>query len=152
MKHISFLTVLSLMAFNLFTLSASAEANWSENYVEAQAKAESEGKPMLLLFTGSDWCGFCIKLEKGVLGTEEFATYTDENYVLVLADFPRRKEQSEELVQRNEELAAEFGIQGFPTVLIVSPDGETVLERKTGYRGDSPAEYIEGLKKYEVEP
>jgi|TARA_B110000438_G_C15817850_1_gene652798 protein disulfide-isomerase len=149
MKQILSLTLIAALAVIPFTRSTAAEATWSESYTEAQAKAESEGKPMLLLFTGSDWCGFCIKLEKSIFDSEEFAAYTDENYVLVKADFPRRKAQSKEQVKHNEKLAAEFGVEGFPTVLVVSPDGEKVLERKVGYGGDSPAEYIEGLKKYE---
>lgn len=141
------ISLLSALAFNP---SAAAEASWNENFVSAQAKAESEGKPMLLLFTGSDWCGYCIKLEKGVLSSEEFAQYTESSYVLVKADFPRGIPQSEALVKQNEELAAEYGVQGFPTVLVVSPDGKTVLDRKVGYAGTTPADYIEDLRKYEA--
>ncbi len=71
---------------------------------------------VLLDFTGSDWCGWCIKLQKETFSKPEFQKFAAESLVLVELDFPRGKEQSEELKKQNQELAEKFGIQGFPTL------------------------------------
>jgi protein disulfide-isomerase len=149
MKYLKSFFTLGLFAILPLGLFAASEATWSEDFVAAQKQAEAEKKPMLLLFTGSDWCGYCIKLEKSVLSSEEFTSYTNENYVLVKADFPRRKQQSETVKKQNQALARAYGIEGFPTVIVVSPDGKKVLDRSSGYGGQSPEAYVTNLKKFE---
>ena len=83
-------------------VTKSAGALWHENFEEAAALAKREKKPMLLYFTGSDWCGWCKKLHAEVLDRPEFTKWAAENVIPVKLDFPRRKEQSEEIKKQNE--------------------------------------------------
>ncbi|MBN2645934.1 MAG: thioredoxin family protein [Desulfuromonadaceae bacterium] len=122
-----------------------AEANWMENYQQALFVAKDQGKPLLLDFTGSDWCHWCIKLEKEVFSQPEFADYAAGNLVLVRVDFPKWQEQSEELVEQNEDLARKFRVRGFPTVVLLDPDGNKIAT--TGYQESDAAAYVEHLKR-----
>lgn len=110
------------------------------DFEAAQAKAAAEQKPMLLDFTGSDWCGWCIKLDKEVFSQEAFQNYAAEALVLVELDFPRGKDQSAKLKAQNKALAEKYGIRGFPTILILSPEGELI--EKTGYRRGGAESYV----------
>lgn len=119
---------------------------WSTDFEKAQARAKEEGKYMLVDFSGSDWCGWCVKLDKEVFSMNAFKNYAKENLVLVLADFPRDKsKQSAELQKQNKALAEKFGIQGFPTVYILDPNGKPI--DKTGYQAGGPEAYVEYIKK-----
>ena len=114
------------------------------DFEAAQVKAKAENKPMLLDFTGSDWCGWCIKLDKEVFGEAAFKDYAAAELVLVELDFPRGKGQSAELKAQNEALAKQYGVRGFPTILVLSPDGELI--EKTGYQRGGPEAYVEHIK------
>lgn len=124
--------------------SGDADGAWMSDFDAAKAKSKAENKPMLVDFTGSDWCGWCIKLDKEVFSKAAFKDYASENLILVEIDFPRRKEQSAELKAQNEALAEQYGIRGFPTILLMDSDGK-VIER-TGYRRGGPEKYVEHLK------
>ena len=87
---------------------------------------------VLLDFTGSDWCGWCIKLKKDTFSKPEFQKLAEEKLVLVELDFPRSKTQSAELKKQNQELAEKFGIEGFPTLVLLSSQG-TEVARNVGY-------------------
>lgn len=150
-QKISFLTLFSLLATAcFFSIPAYAEAesedhaSWMTDFDAAKAKAKAENKPMLVDFTGSDWCGWCIKLDKEVFSKAAFKNYAEKNLILVEIDFPRKKEQSPETKAQNEALAEKYGIRGFPTILILDPGGE-VIER-TGYRRGGAEKYVEHLK------
>jgi thioredoxin-related protein len=117
---------------------------WETDFEEASERAKAEKKPMLVDFTGSDWCGWCIKLKKEVFDTQEFKDYAAKNLVLVELDFPRRKEQGDEEKAQNKKLMEKYGIQGFPTILILSDKGREVA--RTGYKAGGPDAYIEHLK------
>ena len=123
---------------------AIAGSGWTDNFEEAKAKAKAENRFMLLDFTGSDWCGWCIKLDKEVFSKEAFKAYAKDNLVLFLADFPQRTAQSDALKEQNQGLAKKYGIQGFPTVLLLKADG-TLIEQ-TGYQRGGPEKYVEHLK------
>jgi len=124
---------------------AFAADGWLIDFEKAKATAKAEGKYMLVDFSGSDWCGWCIKLDKEVFSKEAFKEYAKENLVLMLADFPRDKsKQSDEVQKQNEKLAEQFGIRGFPTVYILSPEGRPI--EKTGYRAGGPEAYVEHIK------
>lgn len=114
------------------------------DFEAAKAKAVAEQKPMLLDFTGSDWCGWCIKLDKEVFSQQAFQAYAADSLVLVELDFPRRKAQSDELKAQNEALAQKYNIRGFPTIVVLSPEGE--LLGRTGYRPGGPEAYVDHLK------
>ncbi|MFP4068936.1 MAG: thioredoxin family protein [Opitutales bacterium] len=122
----------------------SVKLNWMTDYDAAVARAQSEDKVLLLDFTGSDWCGWCIKLDKEVFSRAEFAEYAKENLVLVKLDFPRGKPQSAEVKEQNERLAGKYGIRGFPTILLLSEDEELI--GRTGYRPGGASKYVAHLK------
>jgi protein disulfide-isomerase len=92
------------------------ELKWETDINKAIAVSNKTKKPMLLFFTGSDWCGWCIRLQKEVLKTPEFAKWAQANVVLVELDYPRSKPQSDAIKNQNNVLQQTFGIQGFPTV------------------------------------
>ncbi len=123
------------------------ELQWLTDLPKAQAQAKKENKLVMLDFTGSDWCGWCIKLNKDVFSKPEFAKYAKENLVLVEVDFPRRKQQTADVKKANQALQEKYGIQGYPTIVVLDADGKKVGD--LGYM-DSPKPFIEkldGMKK-----
>lgn len=144
MKSFKALSLISLLSI-AFVASAFAGGDaWMTDFEAAKAKAKAENKPMLLDFTGSDWCGWCIKLDKEVFSKDAFKEYADASLVLVELDFPRKNEQSEELVAQNKALAKRYGIRGYPTIIVLSPQGELV--EKTGYKRGGAEAYVEHIK------
>lgn len=140
-----------IVALLLFAGSFAAEAQelvWETNVTKALEISNETKKPLLLFFTGSDWCGWCIRLQKEVLKTPEFAVWAKENVVLVELDYPRRAVQTPEIKKQNNELQQIFGIQGFPTIILVngtSKDGKVNFEGlgSTGYVAGGPAAWID---------
>ncbi len=118
---------------------------WETDFNKASTAAIASGKYILLDFSGSDWCGWCIRLEKEVFSQNAFKDFAEENLVCVLVDFPRAKEQSKELKKQNMELTRKYDIKGYPTIVILSPDGKPV--GMTGYLQGGPWEYARHLKK-----
>ena len=111
---------------------------WHTDMNKAVALSNKEKKPMLLFFTGSDWCGWCIRLQNEVLKTPQFAIWAKKNVVLVELDYPRRTPQTPEIQKQNAELQQGFQIQGFPTIYFVNAvnkDGKVNFYPidKTGY-------------------
>ena len=102
-------------------IAQAQDLNWHTDMTKATELSLKENKPLLLFFTGSDWCGWCIKLQKDVLKTTEFANWATKNVILVELDFPRSKPQDNTLRMQNAQLAQTFGIQGYPTVWLVNP-------------------------------
>jgi len=121
-----------------------ANKEWTNNFKKASAQAKASGKYMLLDFSGSDWCGWCIKLEKEVFSKSEFKKFAAKSLVCVLLDFPRKKKQSSSLKQQNTALAKKYKVRGYPTVIILSPTGE--LAGTTGYQPGGPKAYIKHLQ------
>ncbi len=119
--------------------------SWEDNYEKASAEAKKSGKYMLLDFSGSDWCGWCIKLDKEVFSQKAFKKFAEENLVLVLLDFPHQKPQSKKLEKQNKALAEQYGVKGFPTVILLDSEGKLV--GRTGYKEGGPDPYVEHLKK-----
>ena len=95
--------------------------NWHTDLNKAVNISISENKPMMLFFTGSDWCGWCIRLKKEVFNYPEFENWSKDNVVLVELDFPRRKTIDQKILNQNRELARIFGVSGYPTVWFVNP-------------------------------
>ena len=102
-------------------IAQAQELNWQTDMAIATELSLKEKKPLLLFFTGSDWCGWCIKLQRDVLKTTEFANWATQNVILVELDFPRSKPQDNNIKMQNQQLAQTFGIQGYPTVWFVNP-------------------------------
>ena len=119
---------------------------WTEDLDLAMKFAARTKRPIVLDFTGSDWCGWCIKLHDEVFSKTAFKDYADKNLVLVAIDFPRSKKLPDEIKQRNSELARQYSVRGFPTIVILDPTGKKELGR-TGYVRGGPAAFIAGVKK-----
>ena len=135
-----------VVACMLAAVSTSAEESvWMTDYEAAVALAEAEGKPLLLEFTGSDWCAPCIALESKVLSSELFSAEASKLVVLVKLDYPMRTPQSDELKQQNKQLKERYPHQGFPTLLLIDPSGQAFWS-KTGYSGEAPEFYLAELK------
>jgi len=134
--------ILSLLL--LASVTARAELTWLTDLDEAKKVATKENKKLLVDFTGSDWCGYCIKLHKEVFDTPEFEKFA-KDYVLVELDFPKRKEQPAAEKTKNQAAQKKYSVNGFPTVLILSVGGK-VLNRAEGYSPDSgPSAYLPQL-------
>ena len=129
----------------LFLLSFSLTAqNWETDWKVATQKSKKNNQKLILVFSGSDWCIPCIKLEKEIWEAESFKAYALENYVLLRADFPKRKKNalSKEKQTHNDKLAERFNAAGyFPLVVVISPE-EKVLGQ-LGYEKSTPEKYIE---------
>lgn len=136
---------LAVVALCLSALSLSAaDAVWLTDLDEGIKVAKAEKKAILVDFTGSDWCGYCIKLHKEVFDTPEFEKFA-KDYVLVELDFPKRKEQPAAEKAKNQAAQKKYGVNGFPTVIIMNTSGK-VLNRAEGYSPDSgPSAYLPQL-------
>lgn len=137
---------LFLIAFVLLTANGFAQ-NWTNNFEEAKATAAKENKNILLVFSGSDWCAPCIKLDKNVWQSAEFKTYAEGNLVLLRADFPKKKANvlPEELKNANLALAEKYNKEGFfPFVVVLNKTGK-VIARK-GYENQTAEKYIAELQ------
>ena len=136
--------VLMILAAVAIAASAVASEGWETDFEKASAKAKAEGKHMLLDFSGSDWCGWCIKLDEQVFSKKAFKDYAEKELVLVLVDFPQSKPQSDALKKQNDALQKKYKIRGFPTVIILDSEGKQVA--KTGYQAGGPEAYVAHLK------
>jgi len=119
---------------------------WHTNFEEAKAKARAENKLLLVDFTGSDWCGWCIKLKQEVFDQEAFKKQAPQQFVLVELDFPRGTQLPEELKKQNDQLAKRFAVSGFPTILLLDAEGQLIA--RTGYRAGGPDEYLKHLAEF----
>ncbi|MBX3748285.1 MAG: thioredoxin family protein [Verrucomicrobiae bacterium] len=130
-------------------MSATAHAEWKTDFAAAQAEAKKENRLLVLNFTGSDWCPPCIQMKREVLDKKEFKDFAAKNLVLVEVDFPRRKAISAAQRRANEALQKKFSIEGYPTFIVLGPDGKE-LSRDLGYVPGGLKGFLtklEGLKK-----
>jgi thioredoxin-related protein len=125
---------------------ARADSGWLNDYKRAQQEAKAGNKFILLDFTGSDWCPWCKKFDKEILSQSQFKDYAREKLVLMEVDFPREKLQSAELKRQNQELAQQYQVEGFPTIVVLRGDGQK-LWQYDGYFPDGPAAFIAQLEK-----
>ena len=126
-----------------FQLQA-ADLTWLTSVPNAQAQAKKESKLVLLDFTGSDWCSWCKKLDAEVFSQAQFADYAKKNLVLVEVDFPAQKKLDAALVKANDALKDKYKITGYPTLIVLKPDG-TVVWNQVGYMEGGPAAVIAKL-------
>ena len=145
------------IALGAFALTAEAEnsvategaeiGKWTMDY-DAATKLAAENKlPMMLNFTGSDWCGWCKLMDKAVFAEDEWKKFAAENVVLVTIDFPNDKSiVPEKFVARNKELQTQFGVRGFPTYVVLDSDAKTKLGQLGAGRDKTPASFIEEFK------
>ena len=138
-----FLAAAASLAFAPF---ARAESDWLSDYNKAQEEAKANHKLLLLNFTGSDWCGWCIKIDKDIFSQSQFKNYAHDNLVLVELDFPRRKAQSVEVRKQNVQLAQQYEVLGFPTIVVLNSSGQK-LWQYDGYFPGGPEAFIAQLQK-----
>jgi thioredoxin-related protein len=147
MKKIILLTFLLLSSVSL---QAQEELTWHTDLTKATDISIKENKPLFLFFTGSDWCGWCIRLQNEVFKTPEFITWAKKNVVLVELDFPKRKEQADAIKMQNAQLQQQLQVRGYPTVWFVSAaktaDAKVNLNAlgSTGYVAGGPQVWIDG--------
>lgn len=123
----------------------SSKAGWTTNYEQGRQEAKANNKLMLVDFTGSDWCGWCILLDREVFSKPQFKEYASKNLVLVEVDFPKTKYVPPGTKAENERLAIKYQIQGFPTIIVLNGDGQVVGE--LGYVKGGPDAFIAVLEK-----
>lgn len=135
-----------IAAFLVLSATSFAQ-NWTTNFEEAKATAEKEGKTILLVFSGSDWCAPCIKLDKNVWQSEVFKAYAQDKLVLLRADFPKKKNNAlpDELRTSNLALAEKYNKEGFfPLVAVLDKKGKVMA--KKGYENQSAAQFVAELQ------
>ena len=126
-------------------LSESVPKGWGEDFSAAKETAKKDGKLILLAFSGSDWCPWCVKMEKDIYSDKAFIRKASEKYVLVMIDSPSNKDILSKLAQKqNPELVKQYGIRGYPSTVIVRSTGEEV-KRFGGYQRGGVAAFLEKL-------
>jgi protein disulfide-isomerase len=136
---------IAVLAFWALLNVNAEDLQWMTDLPKAQAKAKTDNKLVMLDFTGSDWCGWCIRLNKEVFSKPEFAEYAQKNLVLVEVDFPVRKKLPEELKNANAKLSEKYDIKGYPTIIVLNSAGEKVGQ--LGYQPGGPKAFIDELEK-----
>jgi thioredoxin-related protein len=126
--------------------SGASATEWLTDLPTALARAKKENKAVLLDFTGSDWCGWCKKLKSEVFDTFEFGAYSAANLILVEVDFPRRKKINLDQLNANYALAAQYGIKGYPTIVVINADGRLLGE--CGYIPGGPVAFVDQIEKF----
>jgi len=144
--------VILLVTFSLTSFAQKKEQTWHTDVNKAIELSVKSEKPIMFFFTGSDWCGWCIRLQKAVFKKSEFKNWAEKNLILVELDFPRRTKLSEKLQKQNRELANIFGVRGYPTVWFVNPEINEgkVNFNQLGSQGASPLDvtgWIAGANK-----
>lgn len=118
---------------------------WETDLEVAKKRAKDEHKDILADFTGSDWCGWCIKLKKEVFDQPEFQEYAKKNLIMLELDFPHKKKLPAKEKEQNEKLSQEFNVDGFPTVLLMNARGKEIA--RTGYQEGGPGNYVKHVKR-----
>ena len=135
--------IMGLIAVCGLTANA-GDAVWLTNFEKAKKIAVKKNMLILADFTGSDWCPWCVKLDKEVFSQKAFKDYVKGKFVLLKLDFPRRKTLSADLKAQNNKLAKKYGIGGFPTILILDAKGAKIAQG--GYMQGGPDAFIGFLK------
>lgn len=118
---------------------------WLENYDVALQQADAEGKPVFALFTGSDWCSWCMKFESEILKQQGFLSFAREHLVLLKLDYPSKPDrQPDWIVEQNRRLKERYGIRGYPTAVLLSAEGEVVAT--SGYLPRGAMPYVAHLR------
>jgi len=134
------LVTITLLALCLTACAKAQETPvmFTENYAQALALAKQTNKSILIDFTGSDWCYYCLQLEEKVFSTEEFTSFANEHLVLFKADFPSQKQLPEDVKIQNTELQQKYDITGFPTIVLLNKN-EELLHTMVGFDPNSDA-------------
>ena len=136
---------LGLAATLMISTAWAGGENWQDDFDVAAKLAKEQGKHLLVDFTGSDWCGWCIRLDDEVFAHDEFLEAAQQHFVLTALDYPRSDEAKAKVPnpERNEELKNKYRIRGFPTILLMTAEGEVFGQ--TGYQAGGPSAYVKHL-------
>ena len=124
-----------------------AGSGWQTDFSAAKASAKKDSKAILLDFTGSDWCGWCIKMKKDSLDQKAFQEFADKKLVLVEVDFPNNKKQTDAVKKQNEDLQKRYNVEGYPTFVLVDGDGKE-LGRHVGYLKGGPKAFVQKIEEW----
>lgn len=122
-----------------------ADSTWLTSATKASEEAKKASRLILADFTGSDWCGWCMKLKAEVFDTPEFKDWANKNLILLELDFPKAKKQDDATVKQNREMAQKYKVRGFPTIHFLKADGTSV--GTMGYQEGGPKPWIEAAQK-----
>ncbi len=125
--------------------AAENDVAWTTDFQAALAEAREKRTKVFMFFTGSDWCGWCKRLDAEILSTKEFKAYASQKLTLVKLDFPRSIPQSAEVKAQNSKLARRYKIEGYPTVIVLDSNGQKVGE--LGYQKGGPGPFIDALSR-----
>lgn len=139
------MTACLLVAAFIHSSANAAGVTWHTNYEEAVNQSKEKSKPMILFFTGSDWCTWCNKLEEEALNTPDFADQANDKYIFVKLDYPMQKKLSTALIEQNKQLQEKFDIRSFPTVILLDANQQQI--GITGYRPGGGKPYADHLNK-----
>jgi thioredoxin-related protein len=142
MKAVKVLFAVVFMIVFAIDSVADEHSIWMKDLDQAKQIAVTKNKPILVYFTGSDWCMWCMKLDKEVFSKQEFKDYLKENFIPVVIDFPMYQEQSAAIRRKHEKLKAKYAVQGFPTLFLLNPQGK-ILAKSNYIPGG-----VSGVKKY----
>ena len=138
---------LFICLLTVFTVGVFAQSlSWQTDFDKALAMSKQTKKPVFAFFTGSDWCGWCIKLDKEILSKKEMIQYLNKNFVLFKADFPRKNKPSQSVMAKNYELMKKYGVRGYPTIIITDAEGNA--SGRAGYMRGGPKSMMNALNQY----
>lgn len=141
-----FIILLSVFASQSNGSQLQAEPfTWKTDYKEGALLAKQQSKPMVLFFTGSDWCSWCAKLEEETFNDKDFQTAVSDQFIFIKLDFPMKTKQSEEMIKQNKELQQTYDVKSFPSVVLLTPEEKEI--GVTGYRPGGGKQYAEHLLK-----
>ena len=141
--------IIVVLVVMFVSVSTTMAQEWNTDIKIAKEIASKESKPIILVFQGSDWCAPCIKLDREIWSTEAFKKYANENYVMLKADFPRKKNNalSETQTKANGLLAEKYNKRGFfPFVVVLDSKGKVLGE--SSYKKTTPENYIKELNAF----
>ena len=140
-----FLSLAATLALGCTSSTTEGSIPWITSVDVAKATAAKEGKDLLINFTGSDWCGWCTRLDEEVFSHEEFVKAASEKFVFLYLDFPRGEEPKSKVVDAalNDQLQADYTVGGFPSIILTDAEGRPY--GRTGYQAGGPAAYLEHL-------
>jgi len=151
MKHMISMALVCLMAAGVQAQSWAKKdkapektKGWLDNFEQAKKESEAFKQPIFAFFTGSDWCGWCMKLRKEALDTKAFEKFAEDNVILFEADYPQGKKLTDKVVKQNDELKGKYGVRGYPTVFLLDAKGEQL--GKTGYQEGGGEAYVKHVK------
>ena len=143
--------ILIVMIVFVFSLNAAGETpnttdeiKWLTNLEDAMSEAKVKNLPIFVDFTGSDWCGWCFKLDEEVFEKQSFIDYAKDNLIMLELDYPKSIQQTPEVKKYNNDIAKKYGIQGFPTILLLDMNGKEIA--RTGYQPGGAPNYIDHIE------